>query len=72
MSVKHSARRYDILDIAEWANESAKSEVTTGDDCISFRWEWDGKDYQIEVASDEDEQVILHEVFRAAIKMATM
>ncbi|MBW4204340.1 hypothetical protein JW319_23600 [Enterobacter cloacae subsp. cloacae] len=72
MAVKHSLRRYDILDIAEWANESAKSVVTTGEDCITFRWEWDGKEYQIEVAPDEDEQIILHDVFRAAIKMARM
>ncbi|MBW5843409.1 hypothetical protein H0I54_16495 [Yersinia kristensenii] len=71
MAVKHSARRYDIFDAAKMANENADVKLITSDP-MQINWTWDDKYYEIEIDANEEEEIILLELFRAAIKMATM
>ncbi|CNI67809.1 Uncharacterised protein [Yersinia massiliensis] len=71
MAVKHSARRYDIFDAAEMANEKANVKLITSDP-MKINWTWDDKYYEIEIDANEEEEIILLELFRAATKMATM
>lgn len=72
MSVKHSARRYDIIDAAKMANENAVVEVTSGPDLIIFKWTWGDKIHQVSINPDEDDEFILLTLFRSAIKMSKM
>lgn len=72
MTVKYSARRYDIVDAAKMANEHADVEVQTGPDLIKFKWTWSEFVHELSVNADEDEEFILQSLFRAAIRMAKM
>lgn len=72
MAVKHSARRYDIFDAAEMANDKAEVKLTTNPEGIYIRWDWDGKNFEASFKPEEDEEIILQQLFRAAIKMAKM
>lgn len=72
MTVKYSARRYDIFEAAKMANEDAHVDVQTRPDLIKFKWTWGEFIHELSVNSDEDEEFILHSLFRAAIKMAKM
>jgi len=72
MAVKHSARRYDIYDAAEMANEAAEVKMQTGSEGIYIKWEWDDKSFEASFKPEEDDEIILHQLFRAAIKMAKM
>lgn len=64
--------RFDLVEIANFANPSAHATLTTGPDGYLYRWEWDGKHHEILIPSEKTvyPDLILERLFEAAIEMA--